>query len=120
MLYVLYLQRYGVLEIAQNKTAANFVQNVTHIMHSKMAISQKLLGHSAQNLDLSINMAIEPLVKISAKSETEERGPNKILGDLTWNDPGEVLRDTVSVQEIYLEIQCTSKKILFRMVAALS
>ena len=32
-------------------------------------------------------MAIEPLVKISAKSETEEHGPNKILGDLTWNDP---------------------------------
>ena len=24
------------------------------------------------------------LVLISAKSKTEERGPNKILGDLTW------------------------------------
>ena len=32
-------------------------------------------------------MAIEPLVKISAKSESVERGPNKRLGDLTWNDP---------------------------------
>ena len=45
------------------------------------------LDHSAQTLDLSINVAIGPLVKISPKSDTKERGPNKILGDLTWNDP---------------------------------
>ena len=35
--------------------------------------------HSTQTLDRSINMAIESLVKYSAKSETEERGPHKIL-----------------------------------------
>ena len=35
---------------------------------------------------LSLNMAIEPLVKILTKSETEEHGPHKILGDFTWND----------------------------------
>ena len=85
MLYVLYLQRYGVLEIAQNKTAANFAQNVTHIMHSKMAIYLKnYLDHSAQTLDLSINMAIEPFVKNSAKSETEE---HEAFVDFIWNDP---------------------------------
>ena len=49
LLYVLYLQRYGVLDIAQNKTAANFTQNVTHIMHNKIAISQKLLGPQRSN-----------------------------------------------------------------------
>ena len=38
LLCVLYLQRYWVLEIAPNRMAANFRQNVTHTMHSKMAI----------------------------------------------------------------------------------
>jgi hypothetical protein len=49
LLYVLYLKRYGVLEIAQNKTATIFGQNVMHTMHSKMAISQKLLGPQRSN-----------------------------------------------------------------------
>ena len=90
LLCVLYLQRYGVLEIVENKTAANFTQNVTHAIGLPCTVKWPYLktyvDHSAQTLDLCINMAIEPLVKNPAKSETEEHGPHKILGDMTWND----------------------------------
>ena len=69
LLCVLYLQRYWVLEIAPNRMAANFRQNVTHTMHSKMAILylKNYLDHSAQNLNLSLIMAIEPLVTFLSK-----------------------------------------------------
>jgi hypothetical protein len=46
-------------------------------------------------------MAIEPLVKISAKSETEERGA---FVDVIWNDP--IADHFRSFQRHFVEMIC--------------
>lgn len=62
-----------------------FSDKIRHIPCTvKWPYLKKYLDHSTQTLELSINMAIEHLIKYSAKSETKARGA---LVDFIWNDP---------------------------------